>query len=297
MSQAHDGIRPRRSVLYMPGARASALEKAKTLPADALIFDLEDAVAPASKAEARGMATAAAASKAYGAREIAIRANGLDTPWGYDDLVAIATSGAHAAVIPKVESAEAVRKAAAILDRAGAPAELAIWAMIETPLGVLRVEEIAAEPRVAVLVMGTSDLAVDLGAAHTPDRHPFLASFALALLAGRAHGAAVLDGVHLNLADDAEFARHCRQAAEMGFDGKTLIHPKQVAPANAAFGPSAAAIEDAGKVVAAYEAARAAGQGVATLDGRLIENLHAAQARRTLALAAAIAALGEVGGA
>jgi len=291
MSHFPGAPRPRRSVLYMPGARASALEKAKSLAADALIFDLEDAVAPDAKATAREMATAAARSGEYGRREIAIRANGLDTPWGHADLVAIATSGADAAVIPKVESAESVRKAAAILAAAGAPAEMAIWAMIETPLGVLRVEAIAAEPRVAVLVMGTSDLAVDLGAAHTPDRAPFMTSFGLALLAGRAHGAAVLDGVHLNLGDDAEFEAHCRQGADMGFDGKTLIHPKQVGPANAAFGPTEAAVADARQVVEAYETAVAAGQGVATLNGRLIENLHAAQARRTLAMADAIAAL------
>jgi len=291
MSHFPGAPRPRRSVLYMPGARASALEKAKSLAADALIFDLEDAVAPDAKATAREMATAAARSGEYGRREIAIRANGLDTPWGHADLVAIATSGADAAVIPKVESAESVRKAAAILAAAGAPAEMAIWAMIETPLGVLRVESIAAEPRVAVLVMGTSDLAVDLGAAHTPDRAPFMTSFGLALLAGRAHGAAVLDGVHLNLGDDAEFEAHCRQGADMGFDGKTLIHPKQVGPANAAFGPTEAAVADARQVVEAYETAVAAGQGVATLNGRLIENLHAAQARRTLAMADAIAAL------
>jgi len=291
MSHFPGAPRPRRSVLYMPGARASALEKAKSLAADALIFDLEDAVAPDAKATAREMATAAARSGEYGRREIAIRANGLDTPWGHADLVAIATSGADAAVIPKVESAESVRKAAAILAAAGAPAEMAIWAMIETPLGVLRVEAIAAEPRVAVLVMGTSDLAVDLGAVHTPDRAPFMTSFGLALLAGRAHGAAVLDGVHLNLGDDAEFEAHCRQGADMGFDGKTLIHPKQVGPANAAFGPTEAAVADARQVVEAYETAVAAGQGVATLNGRLIENLHAAQARRTLAMADAIAAL------
>lgn len=272
----------------MPAARASALEKAKSLPADALIFDLEDAVAPDAKGQARDMATAAAASGAYGAREIAIRANGLDTPWGYDDLRAIARCGAHAAVLPKVESAETLAKAAAILKDAGAPAELALWAMIETPAGVLRAEAIAAAPRLAVLVMGTSDLAVDLGAAHTTDRAPFWASFGLVLLAARAHGKAALDGVHLNLGDDDEFAAHCRQGAEMGFDGKTLIHPKQLAAANAAFGPSAEAVADAREVVAAYEQAVAAGVGVATLNGRLIENLHAAEARRVLAMAAAI---------
>lgn len=291
MSQADDAVRPRRSVLYMPAARASALEKAKSLPADALIFDLEDAVAPDAKVTARGMATDAARSGAYGAREIAIRANGLDTAWGYDDLVAIATSGADAAVLPKVESAETLAKAAAILDGAGAPPTLKLWAMVETPMGVLKAETIAGHPRLAALVMGTSDLAVDLGAAHTPDRAPFHVSFGLVLLAARAHGRAALDGVHLNLADDAEFEAHCRQAAALGFDGKTLIHPKQVGPANAAFGPSAADVEDARETVAAYEAAVAAGQGVATLNGKLIENLHAAEARKVMAMAAAISRL------
>lgn len=292
MSQ-NAAVRPRRSVLYMPAARASALEKAKSLPADVLIFDLEDAVAPDAKEEARGMAVAAAASGDYGRREIVIRANGADTPWGHADLAAIAGSGADAVLLPKIESAEALRKAAAVLDGAGAPVDMALWAMIETPLGVLNVREIASEPRLAAMVMGTSDLAVDLGAAHTADRAPFWTSFGLTLLAARAYGVAALDGVHLNLADDAEFAGHCAQAAAMGFDGKTLIHPKQVGPANDAFGPDNAKVEDARRVVDAYEAAVAAGQGVATLDGRLIENLHAAEARRTLAMADAIAALSE----
>jgi citrate lyase subunit beta/citryl-CoA lyase len=278
----------------MPAARASALEKAKTLPADALIFDLEDAVAPDAKDTARDMAVAAAASGAYGRREIAIRANGLDTPWGQADLTAIARSGAHAAVVPKIESAAMVRQALAVLDGAGAPADLALWAMVETPIGVLRAEKIAAaSPRLTVLVMGTSDLAKDLGAAHTPDRAPFMTSFGLCLLAARAHGCAILDGVHLNLGDDAEFAAHCRQGADLGFDGKTLIHPKQVAPANDAFGPSADDLTHAERVVKAYECAISAGQGVATLDGQLIENLHAEGARRIIALHEAIVALSE----
>ncbi len=294
MSAPSSTIRPRRSVLYMPAARASALEKAKTLPADALIFDLEDAVAPDAKDTARDMAVAAAASGAYGRREIAIRANGLDTPWGQADLTAIARSGAHAAVVPKIESAAMVRQALAVLDGAGAPADLALWAMVETPIGVLRAEKIAAaSPRLTVLVMGTSDLAKDLGAAHTPDRAPFMTSFGLCLLAARAHGCAILDGVHLNLGDDAEFAAHCRQGADLGFDGKTLIHPKQVAPANDAFGPSADDLTHAERVVKAYECAISAGQGVATLDGQLIENLHAEGARRIIALHEAIVALSE----
>jgi len=292
MSQEEEVFRPRRSVLYMPASRASALEKAKSLPADALIFDLEDAVAPDAKADARRMAVQAALSGEYGRREIAIRANGLDTPWGKEDLQAIARSGAHAVVIPKVESTKMLEEADQILVDAGAPENLWLWAMIETPKGVLRVEEIAAHSKLTVLVMGTSDLAVDLTANHTPERIPFLTSFGLVLLAARAHGRSVLDGVHLNLTDDKEFEAHCRQAVDMGFDGKTLIHPKQVAPANAWFGPDPKAVENAEKVVEAYETAIATGQGVATLDGKLIENLHAVQARRILAKAAAIEALG-----
>jgi len=292
MSQEEEVFRPRRSVLYMPASRASALEKAKSLSADALIFDLEDAVAPDAKADARGMAVQAALSGEYGRREIAIRANGLDTPWGKEDLQAIAQSGAHAVVIPKVESAKMLEEVDQILADAGAPENLWLWAMIETPKGVLRVEEIAAHSKLTVLVMGTSDLAVDLSANHTPERIPFLTSFGLVLLAARAHGRNVLDGVHLNLTDDKEFEAHCRQAVDMGFDGKTLIHPKQVAPANAWFGPDPKAVENAEKVVEAYETAIATGQGVATLDGKLIENLHAVQARRILAKAAAIEALG-----
>ncbi len=292
MSQEEEVFRPRRSVLYMPASRASALEKAKSLPADALIFDLEDAVAPDAKADARQMAVQAALSGEYGRREIAIRANGLDTPWGKEDLQAIARSGAHAVVIPKVESTKMLEEADQILADAGAPENLWLWAMIETPKGVLRVEEIAAHSKLTVLVMGTSDLAVDLTANHTPERIPFLTSFGLVLLAARAHGRNVLDGVHLNLTDDKEFEAHCRQAVDMGFDGKTLIHPKQVAPANAWFGPDPKAVENAKKVVEAYETAIATGHGVATLDGKLIENLHAVQARRILAKAAAIEALG-----
>ena len=292
MSQEEEVFRPRRSVLYMPASRASALEKAKSLSADALIFDLEDAVAPDAKADARQMAVQAALSGEYGRREIAIRANGLDTPWGKEDLQVIAQSGAHAVVIPKVESAKMLEEVDQILADAGAPENLWLWAMIETPKGVLRVEEIAAHSKLTVLVMGTSDLAVDLSANHTPERIPFLTSFGLVLLAARAHGRSVLDGVHLNLTDDKEFEAHCRQAVDMGFDGKTLIHPKQVAPANAWFGPDPKAVENAEKVVEAYETAIATGQGVATLDGKLIENLHAVQARRILAKAAAIEALG-----
>lgn len=285
-------IRPRRSVLYMPASRASALEKAKSLPADALIFDLEDAVAPDAKATAREQACAAAASGAYGKREIVIRANGLATPWGYADLAAIARSGADAALVPKVESAAMLAQASEILDEAGAPAEMALWAMVETPLAMLQIQDIARSPRLACLVMGTSDLAKDLNAAHTPDRLPFVTGLGLCLLAARAYGLSILDGVHLNLGDDAEFLAHCRQGYEMGFDGKTLIHPKQVEPANASFGPSEEQVAEARRIIAAHAEAEAKGQGVVLLDGKLIENLHVAGAHRTVALAEAIAALG-----
>ena len=284
-------IRPRRSVLYMPASRASALEKAKSLPADALIFDLEDAVAPDAKDTAREQACAAATSGAYGKREIIIRANGLATPWGYADLAAIAQSGAAAALIPKVESAAMLAQAAQVLDEAGAPADMALWAMVETPLAMLQIQDIARSPRLACLVMGTSDLAKDLNAAHTPDRLPFMTGLGLCLLAARAYGLAILDGVHLNLGDDEEFLAHCRQGYEMGFDGKTLIHPKQVEPANASFGPSEAQVEEARRIIAAHAEAEAKGQGVVLLDGKLIENLHVAGAHRTVALAEAIVAL------
>ena len=284
-------IRPRRSVLYMPASRASALEKAKGLPADALIFDLEDAVAPDAKEEARRMASAAAASSAYGRREIVIRANGLGTPWGYHDIMAASQSGAAAILIPKVESAAMLLQASQIMDEAGAPPAMKLWAMVETPLAMLQIQDIARMPRLACLVMGTSDLAKDLHAAHTRDRLPFVTGLGLCLLAARAYDLAILDGVHLNLGDDAEFEAHCVQGQEMGFDGKTLIHPKQVEPANRIFAPSAKEVEDASRIVAAHAEAEAKGQGVVLLDGRLIENLHVEAAHRTLAMAQAIEVL------
>ena len=284
-------IRPRRSVLYMPASRASALEKAKGLPADALIFDLEDAVAPDAKEEARRMASAAASSGAYGRREIVIRANGLGTPWGYHDIVAASQSGAAAILVPKVESAAMLLQASQIMDEAGAPPAMKLWAMVETPLAMLQIQDIARMPRLACLVMGTSDLAKDLHAAHTRDRLPFVTGLGLCLLAARAYDLAILDGVHLNRGDDAEFEAHCLQGQEMGFDGKTLIHPKQVEPANRIFAPSAKEVEDASRIVAAHAEAEAKGQGVVLLDGRLIENLHVEAAHRTLAMAQAIEAL------
>ena len=285
-------IRPRRSVLYMPGSNARALEKGRALAADGLILDLEDAVAPDAKSLARDQILAAIAAGGYGRRELILRVNGLATPWGYDDLVAAATSGADAVLLPKVGSADAIEQAVNLLESAGAPAELDIWCMMETPIGMLHAEEIAgAHPRVACLVMGTSDLAKDLHARHTRERLPMLTSLGLCLLAARAYGLAILDGVHLDLADDEGFAHSCRQGVELGFDGKTLIHPKTIAAANEIFAPSAEEVKWSRKIIAAHGEAAAEGKGVVVVDGRLIENLHVENAHRVVALAEAIAAL------
>ena len=284
-------VRPRRSVLYVPGANARAVDKARTLAADGLILDLEDAVAPAAKVEARARVLEALAAGGFGHREVAVRVNGLSTPWGADDVAAIARARPDALVLPKVESAAQVHAALAALAAAGAPARLALWCMIETPRGVLAVAEIAAaSPRVSCLVAGTSDLVKDLGARHTPGRAEVLTSLALIVLAARAGGLAALDGVHLDLADDAGFEASCRQGRDLGFDGKTLIHPKTIDVANRSFAPDAAELDEARRVIAAHAAAEAAGQGVVVVDGRLVEALHVEAARRRVALAEAIAA-------
>jgi citrate lyase beta subunit len=282
-------VRPRRSVLYMPGANTRALEKARTLPADALIFDLEDAVAPDAKEAARANVVAAAKSKGYGKREIAIRCNGLATPWGKSDVTAIATSGADAILVPKVECAADVAAVVSLLDAAGAPSSMAVWAMMETPKGILRAEEVAgSHKRLQLFVMGTNDLVKDMRARHTPMRLPMVTALGLGMLAARAYGLTILDGVYNDIQDVEGFKQVCRQGLEMGFDGKTLIHPSQVEPCNEVFAPSAAEIEMAGKIVAAFKTAQAEGKGVVTVDGRMIENLHVEQAERALSLAAAI---------
>lgn len=288
----HNTIRPRRSVLFVPGANARALEKARELPADGLIFDLEDAVAPDAKALARTAVATAVGQAGYGKRELVLRVNGLDTEWSEADLKVASAMRLEAVLLSKVESARHVEESVAVLDKAGALAELGIWCMIETPKGVLAAAEIAAaHPRVAALVAGTSDLTKDLHARHTADRLALLTSLQFVLLAARAHGLAALDGVHLDLADDAGFAAVCAQGRALGFDGKTLIHPKQIAPANAAFAPSAGEIAEAEKIIAAHKAALAVGKGIVVVDGRLVENLHVEAAQRTLALAEAIAEL------
>jgi citrate lyase subunit beta/citryl-CoA lyase len=278
-------------VLYLPGSNPRALEKARTLPADALILDLEDAVAPSAKDEARLLVLAALARGGFGHRERIVRVNGAGTPWGEADLAAVARSGADAVLLPKVQGAEDVRAAERALEAAGAPPDLPLWCMIETPRGVLASADVAAAgPRLAVLVLGTSDLVKDLHARHTPGRAEVLASLSLVLLAARAHGLDALDGVHLDLQDDAGFEAACRQGRDLGFDGKTLIHPKTLEPANRIFAPDEGELSAARRVIAAYEEAQAAGRGVVVVDGRLVEALHVAEARRVVALAEVIAA-------
>ena len=280
-------VRPRRGVLFMPGANARALEKARTLPADGFIFDLEDAVAPDAKEMARQQVCEALATGGYGARERVVRVNGLDSPWGEADIAAIATSDLDAVLLPKVEGPEMVEQVVDLLVSHGARDDLPIWCMIETPMGVLRVEALAAawRGRIGALVMGTSDLATDLHCLHTPTRTAFLYSLSHCIVVARAYGVAVLDGVHLDLSDDGGFAASCQQGLELGFDGKTLIHPKTIAQANATFGPDGVAVTWSRRVIEAFDAAAAEGKGVVLLDGQLIENLHVTEARRVVTLA------------
>ena len=284
-------LRPRRSVLYMPASNRRALEKATTIPCDGLILDLEDAVAPDDKPAARDAACSAAAGDAYGAREVAIRVNGTDTEWHRDDLAAACAAGPDAVVVPKVSSADAVLHLVEAMAGFDAPDHTALWAMVETPAAMLHAEEIAsASERLTVLVMGTNDLAKELYAAHVPGRHPLLPGLGLALLAARATGTAILDGVFNDVSDLDGFLAECRQGREMGFDGKTLIHPTQVEGANAAYAPSEQEVEDARGVVQAWEDGR--GSGVVTYRGRMVEGLHVESARRTLAIAESIAGRG-----
>ncbi len=283
-------LRLRRSLLFVPGSNPRALEKARALPADGLIFDLEDAVAPMAKEEARTAVMAALTAGGYGGRELVLRVNALDTPWGHADLAAAATMPIDAVLLPKVENADRVRLTTALLDALGAPPERTVWCMLETPLGILDARPIAAaSPRLAALVLGSADLTKDLHAAHTRDRLPLLTALQLALLAARAYGLAALDGVHLDLTDDEGFALACRQGRELGFDGKTLIHPKQIEAANTAFAPSAEEVAWSRRIIAAYAEAERSGKGVVLVDGKLIENLHIDNARRVVAVAKAIA--------
>jgi (3S)-malyl-CoA thioesterase len=277
--------RPWRSVLYIPGSKDRALEKARTLAVDAIIFDLEDAVAVDEKSNARALLAQTLASVDYGARARIVRVNGLDSPWGRDDVAAFVGARVEAILIPKVNSAADVQAVADLIPGVD------LWAMMETPLGMLNAAEIAAHPRLTGMVMGTNDLAKDLGTRYRADRLPMMAGLGLCLLAARAHGVTIVDGVYNAFKDADGLRAECEQGRDMGFDGKTLIHPDQVAVANAAFAPSQAEIDLARRQIAAFEAARAAGQGVAVVDGKIVENLHIVTAEATLAKAAAIAAL------
>lgn len=284
--------RPRRSLLYMPGSNARALEKGRSLPADGLILDLEDAVAPDAKAIARNQVCEAVKAGGYGLRELVIRVNGLATAWGYADVAAAATSGAHAILLPKVESADAIRQLETIMVANGAPDSMAIWAMMETPRSILRAQMIAeASNRLQCLVMGTSDLAKDLDCAHTRERLPMITSLGHCLLAARAAKIAILDGVFLDLNDQVGFEFACEQGKELGFDGKTLIHPRTIATTNRVFTPARKDVDWSRKIIRAHGEARAKGQGVAVVDGMLIENLHVESARRLVDMAEAIEAL------
>lgn len=279
-----------RSVLYMPGANDRALEKAKSLPCDGLILDLEDSVAPEAKPAARDAVCAAAASGGYGRRTVTIRVNSLGTEWHDADLAAAAQAGPAGIVVPKVNSAEEVRGLVAAMEKAGAPEHTRLWAMVETPEAIFNAREIAAaSDRLAVIVMGTNDLVKELYAEHVPGRAPLLTSLSLALLAARAAGVQILDGVYNDVKDTEGFLAECVQGRQMGFDGKTLIHPGQVEAANEQFAPSAEAVEDARGLIEAFENA---GSGVATYKNKMIENLHVESARRTLTIHEAITALG-----
>ncbi len=284
-------LRPRRSALYMPAANERALEKAKTIATDAIIFDLEDAVSPDAKDLARAQAVAAVNSGEYGKRELTIRCNALATPWGHADVAAAAKACVSAVVIPKINSVAEVDEVSRALDAAGAPKEMMIWAMIETPTAIMDCRAIAAHPRVAVLVMGTNDLAKELRAAQVPGRAPLVPSLHMALLAAREADKVILDGVYNDIKNAEGFTTECVQGNNMGFDGKTLIHPDQVAIANDTWAPSAQDVEHARKVIAAFNEALAEGKGVVQLDGKMIENLHVANAERAIAIADAIAQL------
>jgi citrate lyase subunit beta/citryl-CoA lyase len=281
--------RLRRSALYLPAANTRAIEKAATLDCDVIIFDLEDAVSPEEKTEARQQACAAVSARHFGSRELVIRINGVGTPWYAEDLRCAIRAAPDAILLPKVEAPAQVQSVAQALQADRVAPATRLWCMLETPLGILSSALIAeAHPRLDCLVMGTSDLTKDLHARHTLTRVPLLMSLELCLLAARAQGKSILDGVCLDLSNDDVLRSACEQARELGFDGKTLIHPRQIAICNAAFSPTASEIEHARAIVAAYTVARAQGLGVAVLDGRLVEELHVREAERILNLEDAI---------
>jgi citrate lyase subunit beta/citryl-CoA lyase len=280
--------RPRRSVLYMPGSNARALEKARGIAADALILDLEDAVAPDAKDVARSQVCEAVAAHGFGKREVIVRVNALSTPWGEADIAAANAARPDAILVPKVSTARDLEQ----IERRMGGSDIALWAMIETPLAILNIAALAgAGGRLACFVMGTNDLIKELRGEHTPDRANLSAALGLSVAAARAHGLAAIDGVFNDIQDADGFARQCRQARSFGFDGKTLIHPSHVEPCNTVFAPSAEEVAAARQVIAAFDLPENKGKGAIKLDGRMVELLHAEIARRTVALAEAIEAL------
>jgi citrate lyase subunit beta / citryl-CoA lyase len=282
-------IRPRRSVLYMPGSNARALEKAGGLKADSFILDLEDGVAPDAKQAARAQ-VCEAVKAGFGAREVVVRINALDTPWGAADLDAVAAAGPDAVLVPKVSAPSEL--AAVEMRLAGHASPVAVWAMVETPRAILDIAAIAgAGGRLACLVMGTNDLIKDMRGVHTQERLNLAAALSLSVIAARANGLSIIDGVYNDIADTEGFARACAQSRSFGFDGKTLIHPSQIAPCNAAFAPTAEDVEAARKIIAAFELPENKDKGAIKLDGRMVERLHADAARQTVALADAISVL------
>jgi citrate lyase subunit beta/citryl-CoA lyase len=288
-SETMQPLKPRRSVLYMPGSNARALEKAKTLDVDSLIFDLEDAVSPDAKQQAREQITQVVNAGGYGKREIIVRVNGLDTEWGKDDIVAMAQLPVDGVLLPKINQAQQILDAVQLLDENGGLAELPIWIMAETPQGMFNIESIAgSHPRLKVIVMGTSDLAKEMRVRHTPERIGMLVPLSLCVMAARVHGLDIVDGVYLDLDNTEGFEAACIQGRDMGFDGKTLIHPKQIAPANQIFAPSETEVQQAEKIIQAWDEAQQAGKGVVVVNGRLVENLHVEEAKRMLALNSAI---------
>ncbi|WP_067433033.1 HpcH/HpaI aldolase/citrate lyase family protein [Nocardioides jensenii] len=290
MPETSSAFTPLRSVLYMPSSNERALEKAKSIACDGLILDLEDAVAPDAKPTARETAAAAASSGDYGRRTVTIRVNGIGTEWHDADIVAASQAGPAAIVVPKVNSADEVKQLVAAMEKAGAPEHTKLWAMVETPIAILDALSIArASERLGAFVLGTNDLVKELYAEHVPGRAPILPSLHTALLAGRAAGIAVIDGVYNDVKNIDGFLAECDQGRQMGFDGKTLIHPGQVEGANTAFAPSEAAVEDARGLIQAFEDGK--GSGVVTYNGKMVENLHVESAQRTLSIAEAITAL------
>jgi citrate lyase subunit beta/citryl-CoA lyase len=288
-------IRPRRSVLYMPGSNARALEKAKSLPADGVILDLEDSVAPDAKEAARDRVAAAVKAGGFGSREVIIRVNGVDTPWHADDLSAAAHAAPDAILVPKVSSPDVLERIGRRLLDMGTAHKTQVWAMIETPLAIFNIPAIAAEAkdseaRLTVFVMGTNDLAKETRARLVPGRAPMLGWLSNCVAAARHYGLDILDGVYNDIGDGEGFAAECQQGVEFGFDGKTLVHPNQIAPCNQAFSPSAEEVAQARKTIAAFDLPENKSKGVVSIDGRMVERLHAEMARRTIAIADAIGA-------